>query len=184
MLASFAPRIYAEMRSTVQQVFEHHGLSLNFKRSVYPAVTFNLGPATECVPHVDAANDPINWCHITALGRFNSKKGGHLLLLKPRVCVEFPPGANVWIPSAIVPHANVMIQPGETRRSMTQYCSGSLRRWLECGFRTLGNFALADPSASEALQEQLHTRAEERVALFSTLESLEKDREALMKGEL
>ena len=184
MLATFAPKIYADTHHKLERVFKHHNFPLNFSGSIYPAVTFNFGPRTVCVPHLDAANAPINWCHISAYGRFDSKLGGHILLLKPRMAVEFPAGSHVLIPSALFPHANVAIQPGEMRQSFTQYCAGGLLRWADCGFRTVKRLAEEDPATHAEYVEGLRKRTLACVDLFSTLESLGADRVALVQGQL
>ena len=101
-----------------------------------------------------------------------------------RLAIEFPPGASILIPSAIVPHANVVVQPGETRQSVTQYCAGGLLRWADCGFQTFADFAKADPVASRAFHAGLGGRVSEQVKQFSLLSELESDRAALARGEL
>ena len=184
MLARFAPKVYADMHHKLEALYGYHGFSLNFPRSIYPAMTVNFGPRTVCVPHLNAANDAVNWCHISAYGRFNSQLGGHVLLLKPRMAVEFPAGAHAFIPSALFPHANVDIQPGEIRQSFTQYCAGGLLRWVDCGFRTVKTLEAENPAAYEEYVSGLLERTLARVDLFSTLESVDADWEALRQGQL
>ncbi|KAI0043841.1 hypothetical protein FA95DRAFT_1583964 [Auriscalpium vulgare] len=104
--------------------------------SVFPTVTFNFGPRAVTVPHRDAKNVPYGWCAVTALGDFDPERGGHLVLWDLQLVIEFPPGATILIPSALITHSNVAIQPGETRQSITQYCAGGLMRWHAYGCRT------------------------------------------------
>jgi hypothetical protein len=104
--------------------------------SVFPAVTYNLGPQTVCGPHLDFANLPFGYCAITALGQFDPTKGGHLVLWECKLVIEFPPGSTILIPSAIITHSNVAIQAGEKRYSVTQYAAGALFRWVDNGFQT------------------------------------------------
>ncbi|KAI0668648.1 hypothetical protein C8Q78DRAFT_950893, partial [Trametes maxima] len=59
-----------------------------FEASTYPAINFNFDPAVVCLPHTDAANDPGNLCHITALGQFNLKKGVHIILYDLKLIIE------------------------------------------------------------------------------------------------
>lgn len=101
-----------------------------------PSAAFNLGPRTVCIPHCDAKNLSFGICCITALGSFDPVTGGHLVLEELKLVVEFPPGATVLIPSAVVMHSNTSIQEGETRYSFTQYASGSLFSYVENGMRT------------------------------------------------
>jgi hypothetical protein len=105
-------------------------------RSAFSAATYNLGPQTVCKPHVDFANVPFGMCAVTALGTFDSKKGGQLVLWDCRLIVEFPSGATILLPSAIVTHSNLPIQKGEKRYSFAQYTAGGLMRWVNNGFQT------------------------------------------------
>ncbi|KAJ7737224.1 hypothetical protein B0H14DRAFT_3516363 [Mycena olivaceomarginata] len=63
-------------------VARNSGLICNFPREVsaFAAVTFNFGPATITFPHTDALNLTWGWCAITALGAFDPRRGGHLVL--------------------------------------------------------------------------------------------------------
>lgn len=101
-----------------------------------PAAAYNLGPATVCLPHRDSANLSFGICAITALGRFDPKRGGHLVLRELGLAVEFPPGATALIPSAVLTHYNTKIQEGETRYSFTQYAAGSLFSYIENGMKS------------------------------------------------
>ncbi len=111
-------------------------LRRNFVKNVFAAATFNLGPQACTRVHLDHLNLAFGLCAITALGNFDYKKGGHLILWDLRLIIEFPPGATILIPSAILRHSNVSIRRGETRYSLTQYSAGALFRWVRCGFRT------------------------------------------------
>jgi hypothetical protein len=102
------------------------GYDRPFPRSIFPACTFNLGPATFTFPHRDVRNLSFGICAITSLGQFNPKTGGHLVLFDLKVVLEFPPGATVLIPSAIVEHGNTAIALGERRYSFVQFAAGSL----------------------------------------------------------
>lgn len=78
------------------------------------------------------------------------------------------------IPSALVTHGNTPIQAGETRMSVTQYCSGGLLRWVAYGFRSAKSL-LAEPKGA-AKKEEIDGPAGSRwkwaLSLFSTLEEL------------
>ncbi|KAI9058718.1 hypothetical protein FKP32DRAFT_1680442 [Trametes sanguinea] len=170
MLATYAPRIFANTQEKLKQLYDHHPtLKTNFQNSIYPAASFNFGPATACVPHTDAANDAVNWCHIVALGRYDPDKGGHVVLRDFKLVIRFPSGSSIMIPSAIICHANTPIQPNETRMSFTQYCAGGLLRWVECGFRTVKTFAQEDPEAFRAYEADLDERTRRSCEMFHRL---------------
>lgn len=122
---------YSESLSKLYDQCRH--LRRPYVTSIMPAAAFNLGPVTVCRPHRDSANLSYGICSITALGNFNPKVSGHLILHELRLAIEFPPGSTVLIPSAILTHSNTRIQPGETRYSFTQYAAGSLFSYIENG---------------------------------------------------
>lgn len=133
---SWAPKLYEYYDDRLGKLFEDdEGLKKPFN-SVFPAVTYNLGPQTVCTPHLDFANLPFGYCAITALGQYDPTKGGHLVLWECKLVIEFPPGSTILIPSAIVTHSNVPIRAGEKRYSVTQYSAGALFRWVDNGFQT------------------------------------------------
>ncbi|KAJ7687980.1 hypothetical protein B0H14DRAFT_2653532 [Mycena olivaceomarginata] len=61
-------------------VESQQSLVWKFVGSVFAACTFNFGPHTITVPHLDFGNLSWGWCAITALGHFNPDLGGHLVL--------------------------------------------------------------------------------------------------------
>jgi hypothetical protein len=79
------------------------------------------------------------WCTITALGRFDPKKGGHLVIPELRLAIEFPPGSSILIPSAALTHYNLDICKEETRGSVTQFSAGGLFRWVAYGHQLKSN---------------------------------------------
>ncbi|KAF7342933.1 hypothetical protein MVEN_01723100 [Mycena venus] len=141
----FAPLLHEYYRQTLDDLFtwdagqdrEKH-LRCNFLRrfSVFAAATFNFGPHTVTFPHIDFGNLAWGWCAITALGWFNPDLGGHLILWDLKLIIHFPPGSTILLPSAILRHLNVKIQPGESRYSFTQFTPAGLFHWVYNRFRT------------------------------------------------
>ncbi|KAI0677450.1 hypothetical protein C8Q78DRAFT_1065988 [Trametes maxima] len=171
MLATYAPLAHANMSSKLRQLnAQHPSIHFNFGCSIFPAASFNFGPSAVCFPHADAANDPCNWCHIVPFGQFDPKKGGQLVIFEAKLVIEFPPGSNALLPSAIFTHANVPIQPHEQRQSFTQYCAGGLLRWVECGFRTVGTFKACDPIGWAKFDKSLDGRVEVCMERFSRID--------------
>ncbi|KAJ7758847.1 hypothetical protein DFH07DRAFT_741523 [Mycena maculata] len=110
----------------------------NFVRgvSVFTTATFNFGPSTVTLPHIDFGNLAWGWCCITALGPFDPDFGGHLVLWDLKLIIRFPPGATIFIPSAILRHSNVKIRAHEQRYSFTQFTPAGIFRWVYNGFQT------------------------------------------------
>lgn len=113
-------------------------------------------------------------CSVAALGSFDPKRGGHLILWDLKLVIEFPPGATILIPSAVLRHSNTSIQAGETRYSFTQYSAGGLFRWVEQGFRKQPAFerSLNKRQMAEE-QERTKGRWARGMAMYSTIDELE-----------
>lgn len=138
VLATWMPQLHTYYANTLKALHDHDpSLKRIFPTSVFSAATYNLGPRTICFKHIDFANLSFGMCAVTALGDFNPKKGGHLILWDCGLVIEFPPGSTVLIPSATIAHSNAMVSVDERRYSFTQYTAGGLFRWVENGFQTV-----------------------------------------------
>ncbi len=119
------------------------------------------------------------WCAIQALGNFDPKKGGHIVLWELRLVVEFPPGALILIPSATITHSNTPVAEGESRSSFTQYMPGGLFRWVDYGYCLVEECKVKNP---ELYQEQLNARPykwQRGLDLLTTVDNLERNSENL-----
>lgn len=135
-LQTFAPATYQRYSCTLSSLCHNDStLRRNFDESVFAATTFNLGPRVCTLPHRDRHNLPNGFCAITALGRFDPMRGGHLILWDLNLVVEFPAGTTVLIASAVLAHSNLPVADNETRMSITHYSAGALFRYVDDGFR-------------------------------------------------
>lgn len=177
-MAINAPKLYKEYESFVSALFNHDPtLIRNFEKSIFTASTFNLGPNTITLDHTDAANVAHGLCAITALGDYDPKLGGHLILFDLGLIIEFPPGATILIPSAVFRHGNTPIQPGETRMSFTQYVAGGLFRWVKYGFRTAKKLGEDEGDhRKKEIDGNYADRCKQALSLFSKLLELNQDR--------
>ncbi len=138
----WAPRLHAHFFASHQTLYKQRpDLALNFKHSVFPMACFNFarrGRNVICFKHRDVMNVPYGWCAITALGLFDYRKGGHLILWDYGVYFEFPAGTTIYVPSASVVHSNTRLaNPDiEERSSFTQYFPGGVLRWIDNGFKS------------------------------------------------
>lgn len=170
MLATYAPGIFIDAQDKMQKLLQRHpDLEWNFPNSIYSCATVHPSKKTVTYEHVDTANAPINWCHIVPLGCFDPKVGGHLILFDLGLVIEFPPGSSILIPSAVLRHGNTSIRPHEERMSFTQYCSGGLMRWVECGFRTYKQYQEEDPVGFAKFKGDLKDRTTRYLNLFSRI---------------
>ncbi|KAF9491825.1 hypothetical protein BDN71DRAFT_1397732, partial [Pleurotus eryngii] len=123
----WAPKLHLYYHDHVKQMYQAlPSLRRNFSCSVFPCATFNFGPNACCFKHRDTQNLAFGWCSITALGRFDHTKGGHLVLWDAKLIVEFPPHSTILIPSSTVLHSNIEVCSSEERASVTRYCSGGI----------------------------------------------------------
>ncbi|KAJ7470869.1 hypothetical protein FB451DRAFT_1472562 [Mycena latifolia] len=177
--ANFGPKLFEEYIVSLEAIFQSQPeLPRNFSNSIYPAVTFNLGPEAITFQHMDFKNLAHGWCGITCGGRFDHKLGGHLYLKQLRLIIEFPSGSSALIPSGSVDHGNTPLQPGETRCSITQYAAAALFRWVKYGLQS-GKQLLSQPGGAElkALCDGAPgERAKTALGFFSKLDELAGDR--------
>lgn len=146
-----------------------------FPGCVWPACTFNLGPNVCCFGHNDSPNVPQGWCAVWALGKYDPRFGGHLILEEFNLIIEFPPGSLILIPSSTIRHGNTPVRPDETRFSFTQYCAGGLMRWVHQGF--VPQWTLSDSARKEAYGKD-GERWREALQMYSVYEELESDHRA------
>ncbi|KAJ7819281.1 hypothetical protein B0H14DRAFT_2372696 [Mycena olivaceomarginata] len=144
-----------------------------FVASVFAACTFNFGPQAITCSHLDFGNLAWGWCSITFLGWFDADRGGHLILWDPKLIIRFPPGATILIPSAIIWHSNILVQPHEKQFSFIQYTASRLFRWFHNRYMTDEDFLKKSTMESkEARDTEAETRWEEGVKMFSIIDDL------------
>ncbi|KAK7015179.1 hypothetical protein VNI00_019173 [Paramarasmius palmivorus] len=127
--------------------------------------------------HADYGNWAPNWCCVTAVGKFDPDKGGHLVFWNVGLAIRFPPGCSVLFPSALVTHSNMPIQPGETRYSIVQYSPGGLFRWVYNGHMTDEDFF------SSASEEDLRRWSEDKAGRWKDGLRLFTKWQELLKGD-
>jgi hypothetical protein len=154
---TWAPKLYDYYDEKLGRLLKKDSSLRRPFRSIFPTATYNMGPQTVCVPHMDCANLPFGYCAITALGNYDPEKGGHLVIWECKLILEFPPGSTILIPSAILTHFNLPIAEHEVRYSFTQYAAGSLFRWVDNNFKTAEKH-LATLSVEEREERELADR--------------------------
>jgi hypothetical protein len=173
--ATWAPKLYAYYIDHLSLLYaKYPSLKRNFLNSIFACAMFNFGPTACTFDHTDPGNLLFGWCAITALGSFDHRLGGHLVLWDLRLVIEFPPGSIILIPSATLRHSNVAIRPGETRYSFTQYTAGGLFQWVNHSFQP-ATFYMARLKGEQKVVEELRSanRWTMGVNLFSKVASLQ-----------
>lgn len=149
----YAHKIYKEYKDTHQEHLQCcPDLRANFPKTVFAAISVNMGPRSFSPPHMDADNSAFGWCTDTALGPFDPDKGGQLVLWDLRVVIRFPAGSTVLFPSALITHSTLPVQEHEEQYAVIQYCSGGLFRWRNNGWCS-DRYFLANAS-TERLRER------------------------------
>lgn len=155
----------------------HLGLVKNFAKSIYPMLTINCGPVTQCKIHRDHGNGAGLMCVFTCIGNHNPRTGGHVILEDLKMYVEFPSGTTCYLPSASCSHGNARLAPGEWRYSLTQYCPGGLLRWVFYGFRSAKSLLASKSGKAEKarLDAGVGSRWEWALGLFTKVNELQSD---------
>jgi hypothetical protein len=176
----FAPDLHSYYNSTLGDLFAWDAMQSrachllrNFTpvRSVFSTATFNFGPRTITLPHIDFGNLAWGWCAITALGWFNPDRGGHLVLWDLKLIIRFPPGSTILIPSAILRHSNTKIQAGERRYSFTQFTPAGIFRWVYNGFwtdRDINQSKQTTQTDRERRRREQRARWQEGIKMYRT----------------
>jgi hypothetical protein len=144
----------------------------NFGSSIFACATMNFGPSVRCFRHRDSANLPFGWCAITALGDFDHKRGGHLILWDAKLVLEFPHASTILIPSATLIHSNIGTQPNEWRASFTQFTAGGNFRWVDNGFQTEHQLCQRDYGKYLDMVRRKQGRWEMGLTLYSAMGEL------------
>jgi len=147
-------------------------LKTMFPDSPFCAFTMNMGPHTVCLGHRDFWNLVYGTCPIGALGPFNHRTGGHIILHEPKLIIEFRRGDVIFVPSGAVTHENVPISEGEVRYSFTMYTLGGLFRYAWCGMQTVKDLRKKDASLYARYIGEGAGRWEDGWKRYSTMDDL------------
>ncbi|KAJ7646088.1 hypothetical protein DFH06DRAFT_997872 [Mycena polygramma] len=130
LFAAFSPESFRLATALADSLFSAHPDLPRPFAGAWTNTTFDLGPQTVTVPQSPSGYVRWCWLAITALGTFNPRLGGHIILWDLGRVLEFPPGATILIPS-LLRFSICKIQPGETRYSFTQYFAAedAWERW-------------------------------------------------------
>lgn len=131
---TFNPRmhlLYKHVRAATSAQFPD--LVWNHDTLPFSTTTFNVGGNAVCYDHIDDLDFAGGWGNLRAFKNFDHKKGGHLVFWDLGIAIEFPAGAEIWFPTALLLHSNTRIGKHETRYSVTSYSSAGLFRWVYRG---------------------------------------------------
>ncbi|KAJ7605230.1 hypothetical protein DFH06DRAFT_905260, partial [Mycena polygramma] len=121
LFAAFCPQSFRLCSTLADALFADTPDLVTIFTGPWTNATFDLGPQTVTVPQWLSGHVRWCWLAITALGTFNPRLGGHIILWDIGRVLEFPPGATILIPS-LLRFSIAKIHPGETRYSFTVLC--------------------------------------------------------------
>ncbi|KAF9522440.1 hypothetical protein CPB83DRAFT_739202, partial [Crepidotus variabilis] len=153
----WVPKLHQHYNEELRKLFKHDSSLKPTFETVFTATTYNLGPQTLCLPHIDFANLAYGWCSVTALGNFKHETGGQLILWECGLVIDFPPGSTILFTSALIHHSNTAIGDGEERYSFTQYTAGALFRWVAHGFQKVEEYRKSLESEELAALDKLNS---------------------------
>ncbi|KAJ7169414.1 hypothetical protein C8R46DRAFT_896445 [Mycena filopes] len=110
-----------------------------WSESTFPAAEFFLGDE-ESPPRLDDLDAIWGWRALTALGDYNARWGGELVLWDEKKLFKFPAGATFLFPSSLVRYSFTQIREGESRYAVSQYAQAGLYRYVENDFLSEANF--------------------------------------------
>lgn len=129
--------VYSEVHKAVGQEIPQY--TQPFPNLPFTSFTLNVDRQCICLPHVDGSNLSFGLCLICPFGKFNHRKGGHLVLHDLHLILELSPGSIAFIPSALIIHSNLGIGHGETRHAITAYTPANIFRWCLDGLQLSPN---------------------------------------------
>ncbi|KAL8276693.1 hypothetical protein RQP46_010872 [Phenoliferia psychrophenolica] len=145
LFSDFYPAMHAYYEDLKASIKASRGL--NFLGGAFASVCLNTGNSVIAKLHRDHVNLLLGLCLILAMGDFDSRLGGHLVLLEAGVILELAPGDLALIPSAGITHGNLPIQKGERRNSMAFWTSGNVFLWKELGNRSMSKLSPKEQAA-------------------------------------
>jgi hypothetical protein len=173
MFKQWVPKLHEFYDSNLGTIWSNlPELKRNFPGSVWPVAAFNLSRKVASRRHRDSQNLLYGICAITSLGSFDASKGGHLVLPDLEMVIEFPAGAIILIPSALLEHANTPIGEDEERLSFTQYSAGGHFRYVDWDCRTMKETRMVDAARYSELQQETETNATKGWGMYSTWDEL------------
>ncbi|KAJ7983077.1 hypothetical protein DFH06DRAFT_977728 [Mycena polygramma] len=169
----FAPRLHAYMRYTKDALMANDpALRDNSTGGAFPAVEFFLGN-DESPPTLHDLDMMWAWRALTALGEYDSRWGGELILWEEKKVFRFPPGSTFLFPGTLVRYSFTQVRSGERQYSFSQYAQAGLYRYLENGFMSESVFdATAWRWQREARERVKDARMAKALGMYSQLSEL------------
>ncbi|KAJ7810041.1 hypothetical protein B0H13DRAFT_1667755, partial [Mycena leptocephala] len=167
----FAPHLHSHLSGTKDALLDNdEDLRDNCYGGAFPAVEFFLG-SDESPPRLDDLDMPWAWRGITALGDYNPRWGGELILWDEKKVVRFPPGSTFLFPASFIRYSFTQVREGETHYTFGQYAQAGLFRYLESGCRSEAMFEATAWTAEREARDRLRdARMANALSMYSHLD--------------
>lgn len=175
MFETWAPKLFQYYDSCMKAVTEHLGASAATVSNYLPlaSVTVNFGPQAICRTHRDLNNLGWGWCFILLLGKWDPRRGGHIVLHDMKLILEVCAGDVVAIPSASIAHATIPVGKSETRYAVTWYTGMGLFQSVAAGMMSLKKYKGSEGREGEPDGLSAEERWRNGCGMFSTLAELQ-----------
>ncbi|KAJ7607458.1 hypothetical protein DFH06DRAFT_1018547, partial [Mycena polygramma] len=169
----FAPRLYSHLDQTKDAVLENEwDLRDNCYGGAFPAMEFFLGSG-ESPPRLDDLDMPWAWRALTALGDYNPRWGGELILWEEKKVIKFPPGSMFLFPGCFIRYSFTQVREGEAQYTFGQYAHCGLFRYVESGFRSEAEFEASAWTAEREARDKLRdARMAMALGMYSHIDEL------------
>ncbi|KAJ7617536.1 hypothetical protein DFH06DRAFT_1012556 [Mycena polygramma] len=166
----FAPRLYDHVNGIKSDILNKDWtLRDNYPPGAFHASEWFLG-GHESPPRLDDLQMLWSWRAFTALGNYNARWGGELILWEEKKIVKFPVGATFLFPSAFMRYSFTRICAGEEQFWFSQYSQAGVFRHLENGYRSEARFeGLAWTGTHRARDEMKDRRMETALGMYSNV---------------
>ncbi|KAJ6503463.1 hypothetical protein C8R47DRAFT_969210 [Mycena vitilis] len=167
---SFSPKLYAYTENATDLIFKYDSQLRREFPGAYSAAEFDLGDMGSA-PRLQDRDLLHGWRALTALGNYDSRYGGDIILWDDGFIIRFPPGATILLPAAIMRYSFVNVRPGEKQYAFSQYSPGGLYRYITNGYVNDATFENdAGPREMEAVKRARGRRFEAAMKMYSTID--------------
>jgi hypothetical protein len=173
LYCDFAPRLHSHVEKVKYCVLGHDWTLRDTYPGAFHASEWFLR-SDESPPRLDDLEMLWGWRALTALGNYNARWGGELILWEEKKVIAFPVGATFLFPAAFTRYSFTQVRAGEQQFGFAQYSQAGSFRHIENGFRNEAAFETqAWKSTREARNRMKDGRMATALAMYSVVEDLD-----------
>ncbi|KAJ7036230.1 hypothetical protein C8F04DRAFT_954020, partial [Mycena alexandri] len=167
---SFSPRLYNYIENVTDLIHKHDKTLRREFPGAFAAAEFDLGELGSA-PRLQDKDLLHGWRALTALGTYDSRRGGDIILWDDGWVIRFPPGATIFFPAALMRYSFVEVQPGEKQYTFSQYLPAGLARYVANGYESDAQFErLGTKKDLEGLHRMRGRRLDAAINMYSSID--------------